>query len=120
MCCPSKGAWEMETTYAVLATDGVNRMRMLLPLSTLVDSIESQVERCHETGVEIGLPMNLGHDRCRSIGWCRSNAVLVTKDCGRPVGLVYFPEPFEIVFRHWLRIWRAPWIGRVVRSRTDG
>jgi hypothetical protein len=82
----------MHSSFAVFNTDGVNRLRMLLPLSALAESLESHVERCVETGLPIGIPFNVSHDLCRPLGWASGTTLHLAKDLGRQLGVVYMPE----------------------------
>lgn len=82
----------MRLDYGVFNTDGVNRDKMLLPLSALTESIEHHVRSCVDTGAPIGLPLNISHDQCRSVGWSRSTGVLLTRDRSRQLGVFFMPE----------------------------
>jgi len=102
----------MQSLRGVFATDGVNRADMLLPLSVIVESIESHVAGCAASGRPVGLPSNISHDSCRPIGWCVSKSVLVTQGVARQLGAILTPEtPEDIekietaitIFRRWSR-----------------
>ena len=51
----------MEIYQGVAITDGVNRKNHILPLSTIIKS--------YRDSWNIAIPMNLGHDRTKPIGY---------------------------------------------------
>ncbi|WP_372786003.1 hypothetical protein [Phenylobacterium sp.] len=85
----------MRLDYGVLNTDGVNRDKMLLPLSALTESVEHHIRNCLDAGAPIGLPLNISHDQCRSVGWSRSTGVLLTRDRSRQLGVFFMPQDEE-------------------------
>lgn len=82
----------MRTDVAVLVTDGVNRQNMLLPLETLVESMETPLASAIEWNIPYGMPVNLSHDLCRPVGWSEPRGVYLARDMARQLGLVYLPE----------------------------
>lgn len=82
----------MRTDVAVLVTDGVNRHNMLLPLQTLVESMETPLANAIEWDIPYGMPVNLSHDLCRPVGWSEPRGVYLARDMARQLGLVYLPE----------------------------
>jgi hypothetical protein len=102
----------MRCLHGVFATDGVNRAKILLPLSVLVESIESHISGCAVSGRPVGMPSNISHDSCRPIGWSVSKSVLMTGGVARQLGAILTPETpedFENIntalmsFRQWSR-----------------
>lgn len=82
----------MRTDVAVLVTDGVNRQNMLLPLETLVESMETPLASAIEWNIPYGMPVNLAHDLCRPVGWSEPRGIYLARDMARQLGRVYFPE----------------------------
>lgn len=102
----------MQALRGVFATDGVNRANMLLPLSAIVESMESHISGCAASGRPVGMPSNISHDSCRPIGWCVSKSVLMTQGVARQLGVILTPETPEdienietalMIFRRWSR-----------------
>jgi len=81
----------MDEEFAVFLTDGVNRRRELLPLSTIVKAMERDAQSCLETGLQLGMPLNLSHDRCRPCGWSRATGVHLARDYARQIGVLLQP-----------------------------
>ena len=85
----------MKTNVAVFVTDGVNRQNMMLPLETLVQSMETPLATAIEWNVPYGMPVNIAHDLCRPIGWSEPRGVYLARDLSRQLGRVFFPETDE-------------------------
>lgn len=82
----------MKEAFGVFLTDGVNRRRELLPASSIIEAMERQARDCRETGLPIGLPMNVSHDRCRAYGWSRATGLHFARDMARQIGVILTPE----------------------------
>ena len=85
----------MKSQTAVFTTDGVNRQNLLLPLSTLVESMESTLAKAIEWGMPYGAPANISHDLCRPCGWSEPRGIYIAKDRSRQVGFIHQPETEE-------------------------
>lgn len=85
----------MKSQTAVFTTDGVNRQKLLLPLSTLVESMESTLAKAIEWGMPYGAPANISHDLCRPCGWSEPSGIYIAKDRSRQVGFIHRPETEE-------------------------
>lgn len=85
----------MKTAAAAFTSDGVNRQNILLPLATLVQSMEGLLANAIEWGIPYGTPSNISHDSCRPCGWSEPRGVYIAKDRSRQVGLVHEPETVD-------------------------
>jgi hypothetical protein len=85
----------MDYQTAIFATDEVNLHNMMLPLSTLVQSMETPLAKAIEWGLPYGMPANIGHDLCRPFGWSVQRGVYVAKDKSRLLGQIHRPETPE-------------------------
>lgn len=82
----------MKTKAAAFATDGINRQNMLLPLKTLLESMETMLATAVEWNFPYGMPLNLAHDLCRPIGWSEPRGIYIARDMARQLGMVNLPE----------------------------
>ncbi|MBY8335585.1 hypothetical protein KYN89_00855 [Alteriqipengyuania sp. NZ-12B] len=85
----------MKTDVAVFVTDGVNRQNMLLPLATLVESMETPLAAAIASNIPYGMPANLAHDLCRPVGWSEPRGIYLSRDMARQLGRVFLPETEE-------------------------
>lgn len=85
----------MHELPGVFTTDGVNLRNEVVPLRVLVDATETHVRDCIDAGAPIGILSNVGHDRCRSLGWAVSTGVFIAKDMSRQLGVMLIPETDE-------------------------
>lgn len=87
----------MKHDFAVFITDGINRHRQLLPLSTIAEAMEAHVSASRDAGRQLGVPLNFYHDRCRPCGWSRATGIHLASDCARQIGVLLQPtEPDEV------------------------
>lgn len=82
----------MKSTAGVFTADGVNLQNVLLPLATIVESMEAPLATAIEWEIPFGTPTNISHDSCRPYGWCEPRGVFIAKDRSRQIGLFYVPE----------------------------
>lgn len=82
----------MRTTAAVFTSDSVNRQNLTLPLAALVASMERQLAAAVSDSMPYGMPANVSHDMCRSLGWSVPRGLYIAKDCARQAGLIYEAE----------------------------
>jgi hypothetical protein len=85
----------MHFETAIFATDEVNLHNIMLPLSTLVQSMETPLSKAVESGLPYGMPANVGHDLCRPFGWSVQSGVYIAKDKSRLLGRIETPETPE-------------------------
>ncbi len=82
----------METVFAVMNTDQVNRQGTRFLGRVLAESIETLVESCVRRGLPVGAPSYKAHDRHRLNGWAVGTELFVAGDMTRHVGDILFSE----------------------------
>jgi hypothetical protein len=85
----------MKVIEAVFNTDGVNRHKLLLPLSVMVQSMEHHLADAIKAGLSPGTPSNIAHDLCRPAGWAVASGVYIAKDKSRQLGSIILPDTDE-------------------------
>lgn len=85
----------MDVTTAIIATDEVNLQNIKVPLSGLVQSIETPLSKAIDRGLPHGMPMHIAHDLCRPIGWSKPRGVHIAGDKSRLIATMHHPETDE-------------------------
>lgn len=82
----------METMFAVMNTDRINRQGTRFPGRVLAQSIETLVAACLRRGLPIGTPSHNAHDVHRPIGWSVGTELYLTADMTRQIGDILMVE----------------------------
>lgn len=82
----------MQRSTGVFNTDQVNKTKMYFPASVLMKAEESHYKERSRKGIRLGIPVNIGHDKHRLIGWTHPQGLYIDSSMVRVLGCIEVPE----------------------------
>lgn len=79
-------------SLAIFSSDQVNRAKMRVTASALMEAEESHLANVMQQGLPRGLPVNFQHDMHRPVGWSSTLGHFIDGSMVRVVGIIEEPE----------------------------